>query len=99
MKSNQIDPPWIFLSAGLKPYRAGSDRIRRNVSHAEKSITVASGWLIAKAVKPRRNSSFQFPNRTPLSPILGPKRTQVLSFLRLKGFTHRSATYTTVGHQ
>jgi hypothetical protein len=78
MKSNQMDPPWMFLSAGLKPYRAGLDRIRKNVSHAEKSITVASGWLIAKAAKPRRNSSFQFPNRMPLSPILAPRKTQVL---------------------
>src|SRR6266404_6934429 len=76
IKSNQIDPPCVYLSVGLKPYRAGSDRIRENVSQAEKSITVASGCLNAKAERPLPSSSFQLPNRTPLFPMLGPTNFQ-----------------------
>jgi hypothetical protein len=76
IKSSQIDPPCLDLSAGLNPYRAGSDRIRENVSQAEKSITVASGCLKAKAERPRPSSSFQLLNRTPLLPMLGPSNFQ-----------------------
>ena len=69
----------MVLSTGLKPYRAGSLRIRVNVSQAENNMTVASGWVVAKLTRPRRNSSFQFPNRTTLSPILAPVKPQASS--------------------
>lgn len=99
IKSNQIDPPCLDLSAGLNPYRAGSERIRENVSQAEKSITVASGCLNAKAERPRPSSSFQLPNRTPLFPMLGPSNFQKIFPPWFGQSTHLSVTYTAVGRQ
>jgi len=50
---HKIEPDGSTLGGSisrLKPYLAGSDKIRENVSQAENNMTVASGWLAAKLV-------------------------------------------------